>query len=438
MSKSERVAARTAYETASVSARKIAQSIVQKALEEAGLRKSGTTLASKRESKAGGPDVVTNSLFAEYGIDAGVNGPEIQEALAVIQGKSKSGHVVVRVPLLTPPRLSRVNPKARLEFAELLESYTAQIRYTMEAVTTATSGAALGVDEMTPALVVSTNLAALLRDTVLFRALPQGVDRARFQTVTIPAAGSLSEDTEPSQSTQTLATVDTTTSPRGVETDISFEAERKIIGPILDAMILADRLSELYDEDGLILGSVGSGGFENALSNVPAANKYYGDGTVSAENQVTSTMVFAAKAAAFAQKAIKTQGYAPDNLVLVLHPKQFNDLLNDSNIVRYLQWWFGSSDSGQALIAQGIIPNLYGLEVRQSTLVKTATGTTAGVTTYHAWAYKKGLSAAMAASRDVMIETFRDIRKNATVLKAHWDISVNVLHPASAAYITTA
>jgi hypothetical protein len=68
---------------------------------------------------------LTKSLFAEYGIDAGVNGPEIQEALAVIQGKSKSGHVVVRVPLLSPPRLSRVNPKARLEFAELLESYTA-------------------------------------------------------------------------------------------------------------------------------------------------------------------------------------------------------------------------------------------------------------------------------------------------------------------------
>ena len=29
-------------------------------------------------------------------------------------------------------------------------------------------------------------------------------------------------------------------------------------------------------------------------------------------------------------------GYSPDNLVCFMHPKQYNDLLNDANIVRYL------------------------------------------------------------------------------------------------------
>ena len=44
----------------------------------------------------------------------------------------------------------------------------------------------------------------------------------------------------------------------------------------------------------------------------------------------------------------------------------------------------------------------------------------------------------MAASRDLMIETFRDIRANSTWIKAHWDLKCAVLHPNSLVQIDTA
>jgi len=67
----------------------------------------------------------------------------------------------------------------------------------------------------------------------------------------------------------------------------------------------------------------------------------------------------------------------------------------------------------------------------------TGTGSSS-ITTYHSWLYKKGLSAAMAASRDLMIETFRDIRVNSTWVKGHWDLKCNILHPLSVVEIVTA
>lgn len=431
MSKSERRAANVAFERAN----KVANEIVKRALEEAGLAKPGTSISQRRESRAGGPDIQAN--IQGFGFEM-VRTPELDEVLRIIRGESKYGSGVARVPILSVPRAA--DERAKLK--SIIESFNDRYQNIVleAAIATTTSGAALGVDEMTPALVVPTNIAALVRDTLLFRALPQGVDRARFQTVTVPAAGALTQDTEPSQSTQTLATVDVTTAPRGVEVDISFEAERKIIGPILDAMILGNRLSELYDEDTLLLGT--SQAFAGAT--IPTTggiqgngNTFYGDGTVAATTSILSTMLLAAKAFDFARAEELAQGYAPDNMVGAAFPKGVYDLFNDTNITRYLQ--FGpNTDMVRSMLGAGIIPSLFGIELRQSTLGKTGTGTTAGVTTYYTWVWKKGLTAAMAASRDVMIETFRDIRKNATVLKSHWDLGINVVHPNSLISIITA
>ena len=44
----------------------------------------------------------------------------------------------------------------------------------------------------------------------------------------------------------------------------------------------------------------------------------------------------------------------------------------------------------------------------------------------------------MAASRDLIIETYRDIYKNQTVVKGHWDLKAGVLHPNSLVDIVSA
>jgi hypothetical protein len=311
-----------------------------------------------------------------------------------------------------------------------------------EAIATTTSGAALGVEEMTPALVVPTNLSALLRDTFLFKALPQGTSYALFQTTTAWSMGALTQNTTPSQVSPTLAAPQVTVSPRGGLLQMSFELERKGVGPMLEAQILAARLGQLYDEDFLALGA--GQAFEAAT--IPTTGGLYGTGNivygtgVANEAAVTSAMVMSGAVLADAQEIIKAQGYSPDNLVVVMPPKAFRDLLKDTTYLNRILSFGPNTDPSRAYLAQGVIPELYGMEIRQSTLgVSHASGSgSPAATTYHTWVYKKGLTAGMAASRDIMVETFRDIEAGSTWIKCHYDLGIGILHPNSLVEIVTA
>ena len=95
--------------------------------------------------------------------------------------------------------------------------------------------------------------------------------------------------------------------------------------------------------------------------------------------------------------------------------------------VKYISTRHGSQGS----------PELLGFEIRRSTLGATGTGSSS-ITTYHAWCYKKAQTAGLAASRDLMVETFRDIRANSTWIKAHWDFAYGLLQPKSLIEVVTA
>jgi len=327
----------------------------------------------------------------------------------------------------------------RLEFLDELQEWSEKkSKIVSEAILTTTTGAAMAVDGGVPALIVPTNLAALLRDTVYFQQVQQGSDRARFQTISVPAAGALTQGNEPTQVSQTMTAIDIIPTPRGVEQQVSFEAERKILGPILEGVILSFRISELYDEDYLILGSG-----QACENNVPTgtgqlygtANQIFGYGRT-AEGSIISTDVMALSVLTDAQEITTARGYSPDNMVAVMHPAQFRKLMQDTNVNRLIS--FGPNTTPTASwVAQGVIPELLGMEIRRSTLMVTGTGS-ATITTYHGWTFKKGLTLAMAASRDLMIETFRDIRVNSTWVKGHWDLLANVFHPNSLVETDTA
>jgi hypothetical protein len=447
-SKTEKRTAKALWEKAFTAGRKRAL------IERSGV-KNRTPISTRRESRDGGKDIVPGGNVQKYGaqlaeyvsnIDFKI--PNLQEHLDVMHGVSGRVHALTRAPMLKIPKIGS-DIKPRLEFLSAIQDWTSRISETYEearvlteaapAIATTTTGAAIGVEEMTPALVVPTNLAALLRDTYLYKALPQGTDRARFQTVTALAMGALTQNTAPSSTAPTLNTVDVTTAPRGYLIQVSFEAERRVIGPLLDALILAGRLGELYDEDYLAVGA--SQAFESAA--IPTTGGLYGTGNqifgtgVTAEVGVTSTMTMSLDVLTDVQETVKAQGYSPDNIVVIMAPKQFRDLMRDSNLTRYVQFGPGF-DQVRGMLGQGVIPEVLGMEIRQSTLpVQRASGS-GGLETYHAWAYKKGLTAALAASRDVMIETFRDIEAGSTWLKVHYDMGVGVLHPNSLVEAVTA
>ena len=341
--------------------------------------RNAPSIAGRRESKTGvresSPDdpYVVNGIDLQFpGIDKHIDNMQMTEQTGKIE------HLYTRIPYLSPPKIVRGDDyiKARMGWVNTIESYREIKNEIMsEAIATTTSGAAMGQQANAPALIVPTNLSAMLRDTVYFQQLMQGYNTCLFQTITVPTAGALTQSTQPSDASQTLATVSIAPTPRGVEQAISFEAERKIMGPILEAVILSFRLSELYDEDFLLLGA--SQAFESAV--VTGSGGVYGTanqlfGTARATEAAiisTDTMTVAFIDDAVAQ--LQAQYYATDNLVWVGHPFQYRKLLIDSNALRMVS--FGpNTDNGRSMLAQGVIPEIIGAELRRSTLMATGTG----------------------------------------------------------------
>lgn len=401
--------------------------------------------------------------LGESGVDVMVNGvnvgfPDLERHLENIEMTERTGeikHLYSRVPFLMPPRIER-GPEAevkRYRWANAIESYTENKKIAMEAaiseaVATTTTGAAMAIQANAPALIVPQNLAAILRDTVYFQQVEQGYNTARFQTVTVPSDQAATENVEPSQASQTFATVDIKPSPRAIEQQISFEAQRKVMGPILEAVILSFRVAELYAEDYLLVGGPNTPNITNAANQafeaaaIPTTGGVYTTGNQlfgTARANEAAIVAGDTMTVAFLDDGVtqlQNQGYASDNVIWVGSPNQYRKLLIDANAIRMVSFGPGM-DNSRSMLAQGVIPELIGAELRKSTLVNTGTGSGA-ITTYHSWIYKKGLTAAMAASRDVMIETFRDIRTNSTWVKAHYDLKCNVLQVNSLVEVLTA
>ncbi len=132
----------------------------------------------------------------------------------------------------------------------------------------------------------------------------------------------------------------------------------------------------MLDEDAQILA---------ALDSATPAATYYG-GTATAENQLTSSMAFASSLLAEAFTAVQQKGYAlnPGDLLCVMHPVQYQALLQDSHINQDL--YYGSTGP----IQQGVVPQVYGIDIVRSTKVPNGTGAgSPPATTYHAQVFLK-------------------------------------------------
>ena len=115
----------------------------------------------------------------------------------------------------------------------------------------------------------------------------------------------------------------------------------------------------------------------------------------------------------------------------MVHPVQYQVLLADSNISQAQQ--YGSAEAIQA----GVIPSVYGVEVRRSTKTPTGTGF-GGITTYHAFVYKRNFTVGLGVGKDITIEMDRDVRKLQTVIKAYTNMAATILVPSSLVKVITA
>jgi N4-gp56 family major capsid protein len=253
-------------------------------------------------------------------------------------------------------------------------------------------------------------------------------DTFKIPRITTPEFGALTEGTAPSEVSYTIDTVDVTLSEYGATISLTYSVLEDITGDLVrtieDGFIEAARLQE----DSSILSAL------NAAT--PAATLYGGDATDTAS--VDAADVFSPDLIAKALKEIMEEGYGtrPGSCVLVLHPKQYQALLTNSQFTNAAT--LGSPD----VIRTGIISNYMGVDIVVSTKVPVTAATSLDgvnpvVDVYHAFLMRKD-AVALVPKRDLLVESEKDTQARVLKLTASHRFGCAVVFPKAVVEIQTA
>ncbi|MHB1907767.1 MAG: phage major capsid protein [Nitrososphaerales archaeon] len=325
--------------------------------------------------------------------------------------------------------------KESKRFTKIAE-YLRGMRQLREDISSTVAAGALGQVWQPDMVVLPTDLPANLRRFVQVKVIERGADRVNFTTITTPSFASLTEDTAPGDVTQTITQINATPTETGAKQRISYVTMESATPDVVQAVERSFQAAALIDEDNTIL---------TALDAATPAASLYGDESVTVEANITSAMTFKGARLASAMREIQKKGYAlnPGDLIAVLHPVQYDALLKDSAISQYL--YFGSVGP----IQQGVVPQVYGVDIVRSSRVPTGLGS-GSITTYHAQVFLKssakgdpngigsGGAAALGVNRSLMIEVFRKIDERDLMIVASHRLAGCVLQPNGLVKIYTA
>jgi len=244
-------------------------------------------------------------------------------------------------------------------------------------------------------------------------ALERGEKTATLPIINSITFSELTPGTEPTEATQTITFAEVTPTEYGAIQSFTYvDAERMTedLGAVI-ARCFAEA-AQLSSDD-VILQELDSA----AGATITPGGK--SESELTADDKFTSDLILSA----LTRLRNENVGFAPGDLVLVLHPKQYEDLLKEDYVKTAMQ--FGTFDP-----QTGVIARLFGVDIFVSPRVKTGTGS--GVTTYHAVLFKKKDAFIMAISRDLLIETFRDVKarkvyvagSHCIAAKAKWDKAI--------------
>ena len=266
-------------------------------------------------------------------------------------------------------------------------------------------------------------LVASLRDYVKVYPQVRGKpgDTFKIPRITTPEFGSLTEGTAPSEASYTVDSINVTLSEYGAMIKVTYSVLEDITGDIVrtieDGFIEAARLKE----DEQILSALDSAS--------PAATLYGGDAT--SESGVDAADVFSPDLIAKALKEIMEEGYGtrPGSCVLVVHPKQYQALLTNS------QFTNAATLGSPEVVRTGQITSYMGVDILVSSKVPTGSGN--GVTTYHAFLFRKD-AVALVPKRDLLVETEKDTGARVLQLTASHRFGCAVTFPKAVVKIITA
>jgi hypothetical protein len=251
-----------------------------------------------------------------------------------------------------------------------------------------------------------------------------GADRAHWYKIGGVSFGAITEGSEPSNESQTLTKITATPTIRGAVQRIGF-SQIEDVPALTSAINQAFALEAVSDEEILLhteFDSVTATNWINANTGADLAGGASDD---------VAGMTFKKEAIIYGLKALATQGYntSRGNVVCILHPKAFAELLADSNLATYYQ-------QGNANItATGALSELYGVQIVVSPNVTATNNITND--TYRNLMFVKG-AFGVASARDMAMEAQRRNEVQQVIISGTQRVAVKTLDEKQVVRISSA
>ncbi|MEM2759868.1 MAG: hypothetical protein QXU32_06590 [Nitrososphaerales archaeon] len=299
-----------------------------------------------------------------------------------------------------------------------------------DAITTTSVGAGLGKFWKENISVIPAGLAAGVRNTCEVVTIERGAEEAIFTLVDTPDPVDGVEATASSDATQTITTVTAKPIEKLITQTVSDQAIRKTPTNLAESLALSYRNRELLDEDEVVLNEL------NTISVGNLAGSFFG-GNATAENQIDSGDTFTHDLLAKAKRSVARKGWrqalVPGQLVCVMSPEQHEQLITDTGMSRFVE----TTSEGRQL-REGLLERVHGVDILVSSKVPTGSGSgTPAVTTHRAFLYLRQIAVGLAFTKEMAIETDRDINKRATNIVASWERAAKVKTATAVARIVT-
>lgn len=232
-----------------------------------------------------------------------------------------------------------------------------------------------------------------VRQYVNFSEIPNGADRVHFYTIGAFDFSAITEGTEPTNVSQTVAKITATPSVRGAVQRVGYSqiesAPFGLVNVINEAMALAaidDEATDLLD---------------TTYNAITPTNWVRADTGASISSDDVANLTFKREGLLAAKRLIAQQGYdaSPGNLVLFMHPKAFQELMLDTNLNNFYQY------ARPDITAVGVLEQLYGVDIVIADQVHLQDNTTND--TYRNVMAVKNVAFGMGSARNVMIEAQR-------------------------------
>mgnify|MGYP000097141582 CR=1 FL=1 len=194
-----------------------------------------------------------------------------------------------------------------------------------------------------------------------------------------------------------------------------------IVAAIEEMFVEAAKLKE----DEVILSKLEDMGSDELAAVLIAGDK-------ASEDELTASDVLTPELIAKAVGAVLAKGYIvrPGDLTLVIHPKQYQDLLQNAQFTNAAA--LGSAE----VVRTGRLTQYMGVNIVVSTKIPIGTSTD-GTATYHAFVFHRD-AIALAYKRDLTIEQERDIAARVLKLMATHRFGVKVVLPDAVVKLLTA